>query len=159
MSEHILVAYYSWSGNTRRIAEKIHDVLGGEIHEIQPRVTYPKDYNLTLDRAKTEIRDGSKPELDSKLDDITLYRTVFIGSPNWWSTIAPPVAAFLSEYDLSEKKIVPFCTHGGGGQGRIVREITGLCPRSTVLDCFAAYGNGADNTDAKVSAWLESIGI
>jgi hypothetical protein len=82
--------------------------------------------------------------------------TVFIGSPNWWDTIAPPVATFLSEYDLSGKTIVPFCTHGGGGLGRIGRDIARLCSQSTVLSSFEIYGSGGGSAQARVSAWLSS---
>ena len=159
MAEHTLVAYFSHSGNTRRIAHLIHQEVGGTIHEIQPQVPYPNAYNTVVDQAKQEIRAGHKPALQSTLDHIETYDTVFVGSPNWWSTIAPPVATFLSEYDLSGKTIVPFCTHGGGGLGRIGQDIARLCPQSTVLSCFGVYGSGAGNVQAEVSAWLRKVGV
>ena len=66
---------------------------------------YPNSYNAVVDQAKKEIQAGYKPALQSTLDRIESYDTIFVGSPNWWSTIAPPVATFLSEYDLSGKTI------------------------------------------------------
>jgi len=159
MAERILIAYFSRSGNTRKIANLIHQEVGGTIHEIQPEVPYPNSYDAVVDQAKKEIQAGYKPALESTLDQIESYDTVFVGSPNWWSTIAPPVVTFLSEYDLSGKTIVPFCTHGGGGLGRIGKDIAKLCPRSTVLSCFGIYGSGTGNARAEVSAWLSKVGI
>jgi flavodoxin len=159
MAEHILIVYYSRSGNTRKIANLIHQEVGGTIHEIQPEVPYPDSYNAVLDQAKKEIQAGYKPALQSTLDHIESYDTIFVGSPNWWSTIAPPVATFLSEYDLSGKTIVPFCTHGGGGLGRIGKDIAKLCPQSTILSSFEIYGSGTENAQAKVSAWLRKVGM
>ncbi len=159
MTEHILIAYFSRSGNTCKIAKLIQQEVGGTLHEIQPEVPYPKAYNATTDQAKREIRAGYKPPLRSTLDHIEAYDTIFVGSPNWWSAIAPPIATFLSEYDLSGKTIVPFCTHGGGGSGRIAQDIAKLCPRSTVLSILGVYGSGSGNVQAEVSAWLHSVGL
>ena len=159
MAEHILVVYFSHSGNTRKIANLIHQEVGGIIHEIQPEVPYPNSYNAVVDQAEKEIQAGYKPALQSTLDHIESYDTIFVGSPNWWSTIAPPVATFLSEYDLSGKTIVPFCTHGGGGLGRIGKDVAKLCPRSTILSSFEIYGSGTGNAQADVSAWLRRVGM
>jgi flavodoxin len=112
-----------------------------------------------VDQAKVEIQAGHLPALRSTLDQIESYDTIFIGSPNWWDTIAPPVATFLSAYDLSGKAIVPFCTHGGGGLGRISQDIAKLCPQSTLLSSFEIYGSGMRNAQAQVSAWLRKVGI
>ena len=159
MAEHNLIVYYSRSGNTRGIAHLIQQQVGGTIHEIQPAVPYPSSYDAVVDQAGEEIQAGYKPPLKTKLDHIKSYDTVFVGSPNWWNTIAPPVATFLSEYDLSGKTVVPFCTHGGGGLGRIGRDIAVLCPHSTVLTSFEIYGSGRGDAQARVSAWLRRIGM
>jgi flavodoxin len=159
MAGHVLVVYFSRSGNTRRIANLIHQQVGGSLHEIQPKVPYPSAYDAVVEQAKKEIQAGHKPALQSTLDHIESYNTIFFGSPNWWNTIAPPVASFLSEYDLLGKTIVPFCTHGGGGLGRIGRDIAKLCPQSTVLRSFEIYGSGRGNAQAKVFAWLSKIGM
>jgi flavodoxin len=71
---------------------------------------------------------------------------------------APPVAAFLSECDWSGKTIALFCTHGGGGLGRIGQDIARLCPQSTILSAFEIYGSGRGNAQARVSAWLSRVG-
>ena len=159
MTEHILIAYFSRSGNTRKIARLIQQKMGGTLHEIQVKVPYPGAYNAVVDQAKQEIQAGYKPALRSTLDHVEAYDTIFVGSPNWWSTIAPPVATFLSEYDLSGKTIAPFCTHGGGGLGRIGQDIAKLCPQSTILSSFEIYGSGTGNAQAEVSAWLSKVGM
>lgn len=161
MTGQNLIVYYTYSpsGNTRRIAELIRQEVGGTIHEIEPEAPYPRSYDATVDQAKAEIQSGYKPALKSALDSVKAYDTVFVGSPNWWSTIAPPVATFLSEHDLSGKTVVPFCTHGGGGLGRIGSDIATLCPQSTVLSCFGVYGSGGVDAQARVSAWLSQIGM
>ena len=159
IDQPILIVYYSHSGNTRKIANLIHQEVGGTIHEIQPEVPYPNSYNAVVDQAEKEMQAGYKPALQSTLDHIESYDTIFVGSPNWWSTIAPPVATFLSEYDLSRKTIAPFCTHGGGGLGRVGEDIAKLCPHSTVLSSFEVYGSGGVDAQARVSAWLRKAGV
>jgi flavodoxin len=159
MAEHILIVYFSRSGNTRKIANLIQQEVGGTMHEIRPEAPYPDAYNATVDQAKQEIQAGYKPALQSTLDNVESYGTIFVGSPNWWSTIAPPVVTFLSEHDLSGKTIAPFCTHGGGGLGSIAKDIAKLCPRSTILSSLEIYESGRGNAQATVSAWLRNIGM
>ncbi|HBF38828.1 MAG TPA: flavodoxin [Firmicutes bacterium] len=159
MSDHVLLVYFTHSGNTRKLAELLHEKVGGELFEIQPEIPYPDSYNTVVEQAKKEIRDGYKPALKSEIGNLESYNTIFVGSPNWWSTIAPPVAAFLSKNDLSGKTIVPFCTHGGGGLARIERDITKLCPQSTVLESFEVYGSAGGNVHSKITDWLQRIGV
>lgn len=154
MSDSILIAYYSWSGNTRNLAQKIHQITGGTIIEINPQVPYPGDYSMTVNQAKKEIRNGFRPAIDSSLDNIDAYNKIFIGSPNWCNTMAPPVAAFLAQHDFTGKTILPFCTHGGGGQGRIKNDIAGLCPDSIVTECLEMYGSRIDHRI--LSQWLKN---
>lgn len=139
-SDKILVIYYSHSGNTREIAHQIHQMVGGDIMEIQPVEPYPDDYNKVVKQAKAELNSGYKPPLKTKVENIGSYDVIFLGSPNWCQTIAPPVQSFLSQTDLSGKTIVPFITHGGGGSGRSVADIAALCQESTILDALVVQG-------------------
>jgi flavodoxin len=158
MPGNILIAYYSWGGSTRRLAEQIHASAGGELFEIVPQTAYPKDYNACTVQAKKEIQAGYKPALKSKLEGIERFTVILLGSPNWWSSTAPPVSAFLSEYDLNGKTILPFCTHGGGGQGHIARDISKLCPASRILDCLT-INDGALASKGELSGWLKMAGV
>jgi flavodoxin len=158
MAGNILIAYYSWGGSTRRLAEQIHASTGGELFEIVPQKAYPKDYTTCVNQAKKEIQAGHKPALKNKLEDIKRFTVIILGSPNWWSSLAPPVSAFLSEYDLGGKTILPFCTHGGGGQGHIAKDISKPCPASKVLDCLT-INDGSLASNGELSSWLKKAGI
>lgn len=154
-----LVVYYSRSGNTRAIAEAIHATVGGDIVELQPVTPYPEAYRATTDQAKRELASGYKPPLKNKIEHIEAYDVVFVGSPNWWGTVAGPVRTFLSEYDLSGKRIAPFITHEGSALGRSVADIKIFCPKATVLDGLAVRGSRAASAQGEVSAWLKKLGM
>ena len=158
-AKKVLIAYFSRSGNTQEIANQIQAITGGDIFEIQLATPYPEDYQACVDQAKKEIESGYKPELKEKIKNIESYDVIFIGTPNWWSTIAPPVTTFLSELDLSGKTVVPFCTHGGGGKAGCFTDIEKLCPKSTVLDGLAVSGGNAKNAKTNVEKWLREIKI
>jgi len=158
-SAKALVVYYSRTGNTREIAKQIHKIVGGDIVEIQPVNPYPDDYNATTKQAKRELNSGFKPALKTRVENIGSYDFIFVGSPNWWSTIAAPVKTFLSEYDLSGKTIAPFITHGGGGMARCVDDIKILCKDSTVLEGLAVWGESQSAAQSEVSEWLRKLGM
>ncbi|MDR1025149.1 MAG: flavodoxin [Treponema sp.] len=158
MADQILIAYYSWAGSTARLARQIHDKTGGELFEIIPQVPYPGDYDACTVQAKKEIQAGYKPELKTSIAGLEKFGVILLGSPNWWSSLAPPAARFLSESDLGGKIIAPFCTHGGGGQGHIVKDIEKLCPRSKVLTCLAVGGRSG-LVDEHLQAWLKQAGV
>ena len=101
-------------------AAQIQKATGGTLFEIKPVKPYPSEYRECTVQARKEIQEGVRPER-AKVEDMGKYDVIFIGSPNWWSTIAPPVASFLASYDLSGKTVIPFVTHGGGGMARCGR--------------------------------------
>jgi flavodoxin len=155
ITKKILVAYFSHSGNTREIANQIHKSVGGDIFEIQTVKPYPQDYDAVVKQARQELDSDNKPSLKIKIENIKSYDPVFIGYPNWCSTVPAPVRAFLSEYDFSEKTIVPFCTHEGSGLGRSVADISKLCPKSILLDGIAIRGSVVKTAQNKISEWLK----
>jgi flavodoxin len=159
ITKKILVAYFSHSGNTREIANRIHKSVGGDIFEIQSVKPYPHDYDAVVQQARQELDSGYKPALKTKIENIKSYDLIFVGYPIWWGTIPAPVKTFLSEYDFSGKIIVPFCTHEGSGLGRSVTDISKLCPKSTVLDSVAIRGRDVKTAQNKVSEWLGKIKI
>ncbi|ACI19752.1 flavodoxin [Dictyoglomus thermophilum] len=156
---HILIIYYSWSGNTRKIAHIIQKEVGGDMVEIIPENPYPSSYNATVEQAKKEIKMDYKPPIKTKIEDIEKYDIIFVGTPNWWSTIAPPVATFLTQHNLLGKTIIPFITHGGGGQGRVVSDIKRLCPESKVLEPLSIYEGGSTDLREKILEWLKKLPI
>jgi flavodoxin len=159
MKKNILIAYYSHSGNTRKIAQIIVEQTGGSIHEIQPEKPYPVDYDAVVKQAVKEIHAGYNPPLKYGKVDIKACDTVFVGTPNWCSTIAPPVVTFLKEHNLTGKNVVPFCTHGGGGEENVLKNIAILCPDSKVLTGIAISDDGGPDAQSEISAWLSKIKI
>jgi flavodoxin len=149
-----LIAYYSWSSNTHRIAKTIQNETGGDLFEIKPVTAYSSNYNETLKQAKKEIQKNVKPALKALPKNIADYDVVFVGTPNWWSTIAPPVASFLTNVDLTGKTVFPFCTHGGGGMASCEKDITRYAYGAKVMEGLAVYGSGNGN---EVAEWLNII--
>ena len=144
----ILIAYYSYSGNTKSVAEKIQSLTGGDLFEIKTVKEYPKNYNDVVNVAKEEKAQNHKPKLVENFD-ISDYNEIFIGTPVWWYTFASPIRTFLSEKDFSGKTIVPFCTHGGGGASSTYSDIQKLCPNAVVKDGFTSYENSAKIEELK----------
>ena len=143
----------------RAVAEAIHAAVGGDIVELQPVTPYPEAYRATTDQAKQELASGYKPPLKNRIGHIEAYDVVFVGSPNWWGTVAGPVRTFLSEYDLAGKRIAPFITHEGSALGRSVADIKTFCPKAVVLDGLAVRGSRAASAQGEVAAWLRKIGM
>jgi len=158
-SGRILVAYYTWSesGNTKYAAEQIQKSTGGELLEIKPKNAYPKDYNACLAQAQKEIRDGVRPELANEPVDFKKYDVIFIGSPNWFGTIAPPAASFLASADLAGKTVIPFFTYGSGGMQNCERDTKKIAEKAkAVLPAKAIRGANVRQADKEISDWIES---
>lgn len=94
----ILIAYFSWSGHTKQLADEIQSYTGGDVFEIAPITPYTDDINELSGIASREQRDNARPQLASHIDDINKYDIVFIGYPNWWNNMPMPVFTFLEEY-------------------------------------------------------------
>ena len=129
---------------------------GGDLREIIPEKPYSFDYNTAAKEVRNEIERGFCPRLLSGGEAIDPYDTVYIGSPNWFKRFAPPVLSFIRHAGLSGKTVVPYCTSGGGGLGRMIEDYAKECPHSTVLPGMAAT---AGFTPEEVSAWLKKIGM
>lgn len=157
MGKKILIAYFSWGGNTKFIAEKIHAQVGGDIFRIETAVPYPNDYNeAAYGVAKKQHEEGTKPELKDN-GDVSQYDVIFVGTPAWWYEMAPAVKTFLSENNFEGKTIVPFITHGGGGKYTIAEDMGKLAAGAKVLSPFVVYGKGNKDTDKELALWLKDI--
>ena len=153
----VLVAYYSWGGNTRFAAERIQKLTGGTLFEIKSVKAYPVDYGACVEQAKRECRDEFEPELATKVDDFSKYDVIFVGTPNWWSTMAPPVRSFLSSYDFSGKTVIPFVTHGGGGMARCERDMRKVCPKAAFGKGGAFSGGSIRNAADALFKWVNEV--
>ncbi|WP_431422060.1 flavodoxin [Bacteroides hominis] len=150
-----LVVFFSWGGNTRAVAEKIGQLTGADEFELQLAVPYTTDRDEIEEVAKREVRDKHTPKLASLPPNMEQYDVIYIGSPCWFNTFAPPVRTFLSTVDLSGKKVVPFMTHGGSRMGQSVQEIRNLAPKADVTEGLAIRESNATNAEKEISAWLK----
>ena len=105
---NVLVAYFSWSGNTEEMASYIAEQTGGDLLEIQPENPYPADYNECGDVALAERDSNARPAIANLPDSIDEYDTILIGYPIWWHTAPMIIGTFLESYDLSNVDIYPF---------------------------------------------------
>lgn len=144
-------------GNTEVVAKIIHEMTEGDLFCIDPVNSYPEDYTETTEVAKTELRENTRPELSSHLENMDSYDIIFLGYPNWWGTMPMAVFTFLEEYDFSEKTIVPFCTHEGSGLGRSEKDIAKVCPKARLLKGLAIHGARASDAEKDVTDWLSNI--
>lgn len=151
-----LVVYYTHSQNTAKLAKIIASEVNADLVEIIPQNAYPREYGAVVKQAKQEIRQNYRPALNEN-PDVNKYDVIFVGTPNWWSTMAPPIATFLEAHDFAGKTVVPFATHGGGGFGHIEPDIEKLVPNAKVLAGFASYGSSANKSS--VEKWLKSINL
>lgn len=156
MAGKALVVYYSFSNTTRLLAEEIARIVSGDIRELVPEKAYSFSYNTAVKEARSEMERGYCPRLLSGNEPVTGYDIVFLGTPNWFKSYAPPVLSFLRNVDLKDKIIAPFCTHGGGGSGNIQQDITKECPQSTV---FPAFATTSDFDSVQLHSWITSFGI
>ena len=137
-----LVVCYSQSNtkSTLTMGRWIQAVTGADLMEIEPVTHYPEGYAATVKQAHGEIKNKFKPALkpfDKKAED---YDIVFLGTPVWFGTFAPPVRTFLAESNLAGKTVIPFCTHGGGGASHTFTDLTAELPESTLLEGLALRG-------------------
>lgn len=150
-----LIVYYSLFQSTKKLALQIADHTGGTIRELIPEKNYSFDYNTAAKEVRNEISRGFCPKLISGNESIDDYQTIFMGTPNWFKTLAPPVMSFLKQHDFAGKTIVPFCTHGGGGFCQIENDIAKECSKSIILSGIAVNGSVSS---AEIANWLKTIG-
>ena len=155
----MLIVYFSHSGNTRTIAEYIHQRVGGDIVELKTITPYPRDYNTVVEQAQQEQRQGARPSISTALPNLERYETVFIGYPNWWGTLPMPFFTLLEQYDLGTKTVIPFCTHEGSRFGRSERDLKRLCPKAQFREGFEVRGSRVMRAQADVDAWLRKLGL
>lgn len=154
IDKKVLVAYYSYSGNTKKVAEKIKNITNGDIFEIVPKKAYSKNYDEVVALAREEKQKDVKPELVDN-GNVKDYDIIFVGTPVWWYTMASPVRTFLSKNDFTDKTIVPFCTHGGGGASSTYTDMQKLAPDAKVTEGYTSYENSAK--DSEITAWINKL--
>ncbi len=151
----VLIAFFSWGGNTKGIAEEIQSQTGADLFEITLVNPYSTDYNTVLDEAQRDQNEQARPELATHIENMDEYDTILLGYPNWWASIPMPIASFLEEYDFSGKTIIPFCSHGGGRFGQSLTAIAKLAPDSTMGEALSVHYSGGSSLPDDITEWLE----
>ena len=150
----ILIAYFTWSGNTQGVAYEIQKQTGAEIFEITPEKSYSEDYNTVLREAQRDQHRKARPKLRGHVKNFADYDVIMLGYPNWWASIPAPVATFLEEYDFAGKTIMPFCSHGGGRFGQSLTAIAKLAPNAVITEGLSVHYSGGGRLKEDISRWL-----
>ncbi|MDR1038665.1 MAG: NAD(P)H-dependent oxidoreductase [Deltaproteobacteria bacterium] len=154
-----LVAFFSHSGNTRKVAGFVREFTGGALFEIKVEKLYPADFQQTITVAGREKETKARPSLADSVHAMEGFRTVFLGYPNWWYDMPMPVYSFLEAYDFEGKIVAPFCTHGGSGLSSTVAALREILPRARVLEGLAVPGKEAETASDAVRGWLSRVGF
>lgn len=124
-----LIVYFSFTaGNTKRIAEKVHAVVGGDLIRLETVKPYPKNYAQAVSQGEDEAKRGYKPELKPLGVELSNYDRIIIGTPTWWYRMSPAVLSFLSNNDFIGKTVIPFMTNAGW-PGSVLKDMTVLAEK------------------------------
>ena len=153
-----LVAYFSASGVTAKVAEKLSEAIDADLYAIEPEVPYTKadlDWMDKKSRSTIEMNNpASRPAITGKRDNMNDYDTVFVGFPIWWYVAPTIINTFLESYDLTDKTIIPFATSGGSDMGKTNEKLLPSCKGAKLLNgkVFKASVSGAD-----LAKWAEGL--
>ena len=157
MSE-ILIAYFSASGITEKVAQKLAKQVHGDLFKIEPKQPYTNedlDWTNSRSRSSLEMEDqNARPEIKNKADNMEQYETIFIGFPIWWYREPSIIDTFIESYDLTNKTIIPFATSGSSGMGKSSQYIQKLAKGSNVLP---GKRFDPDVSDETLNNWTRSL--
>lgn len=161
VGERVLIAYYSYSGVTKGISQRLQQKTGGDLLELVPAEPYSEDMYEASDRAEEERESGNLPELTGELPSINNYDVILVGGPVWSETLAPPVMSYLEQTDFSGKTVAPFWTYNNneGAYGEDVRSQirNGELREGLGLSNVSSYEE--DDLNQELDEWLEQVGI
>lgn len=148
----VLVTYFSWGGTTRRMAQEIQRITGGDIFEITPETPYPTEYTPTTQVALQERDNDARPAIKGRVENWDDYDVVFIGCPVWWHTAPMIISTFAESYNFKGKTVVPFCTYASTYRDATLQKIADLTPDADHLQGFGSTGSIGG-----VQSWIDLI--
>ncbi len=155
-----LVAYFSASGVTAKLASKLAETIGADLHEIEPKQPYSAadlNWNNPNSRSSVEMKDKAfRPEIANKVEHMEQYDIIYVGFPIWWYVAPTIINTFLEQYDLKGKTVIPFATSGGSGMGNTNAELAGSCP-GAVLKEGKRFSISVSEPELK--AWTEQATV
>lgn len=153
-----LVAYFSASGVTAKVAESFAEAIGADIYEIEPETPYTKadlDWTNKQSRSSIEMNDpSSRPAIAGLRDNMDDYDTLFVGFPIWWYIAPTIINTFLESYDLTGKTIIPFATSGGSGMGKTNEKLLPSCAGAKLLEGKVFKSNVSK---AEMNRWVSNL--
>ena len=162
MENKSIIVYYSYTGHTRMIAEKIKEKLNCDILELKPKDPYSTDYQSVVDQEQDNESNNKTIEIEKIAIDLNKYNKIILGSPVWWYSITPVVRTFLKENNFAGKVIVPFATNAGW-LGKTFKEIESLCRDSIVRKGMNIVftedytENELITAEKEINDWIEEI--
>lgn len=155
-----LIVYFSYTGNTRMIAEKIRERLNCDVLEIKTVIPYSKDYDTVVNDEQNGEASNHLPEIQDINIDLSKYDEIILGTPVWWYRPVPAIRTFLTQNDLSGKTIKPYATNAGW-LGRTFKEIEKLCPNSNVEQgmniVFKSYTDKLVTKEQEINNWIDTL--
>ena len=155
-----LVAYFSASGVTAKVAERLAETIDADIFEIQPAIPYTQadlDWRNKESRSSIEMNDLTfRPRVSGQRDNMEEYDIIFVGFPIWWYIAPTIINTFLETYDFSGKTVIPFATSGGSGMGNTNENLSASCPNARILQGKVFHPDAGAND---FSAWVDSLNL
>ena len=152
----ILAAYFSATGTTAEVAERLAKATGGDLFEIKPEQPYTDedlDWRNKQSRSSIEMADqSSRPMIASKVEDMGKYDVVFVGFPIWWYREPSIIDTFMESYDFAGKTVIPFATSGSSGMGDSGKIMQSLAPQAKVL---SGKRFSADVSENELRQWAD----
>jgi flavodoxin len=146
-------------GNTEVLANKIVQLIGCDVHRIDPVDPYPEDYEETRERNVREQRADARPSIANPLDSIESYDTLLLGSPIWSVRTPMIMTTFAESFNFSGKTVFPFVTYAVSGLGTTVRDYAAMLPGATIGEGLAVRGEEVGDAGAAVESWLRRIDL
>lgn len=141
-------------GNTEVAAGIIKELTGADWFKIEQLEPYARDYNECIAQAQADQCQNARPALKNRLETLDEYDVIYLGYPNYWSTMPMAVFTFLEHFDFSGKTIRPFCTHEGSGLGSSINDIKKLCPDAKVEKGIAIRGGSVKRSRKAMEKWI-----
>ena len=158
--ERKIIIYFTYTGNTKKIAEKIKEKLNCDILEIKTVIPYSKDYDTVVNDEQNSESSNHLPEIQNLNIDLSNYDEIILGTPVWWYRPVPAIRKFLTQNDLSGKIIKPYATNAGW-LGKTFKEIKALCPNSEVSNgmniVFESYSDKLVTKENDIINWINTL--
>ncbi|MBD5135645.1 MAG: hypothetical protein HDT39_06750 [Lachnospiraceae bacterium] len=155
----VLIAYFSRTGNCKKVAQYIQKQIGGDMVQIKTKKAYPSNYDKCVSQAEKELEDDIRPEITTKVKNFDQYDEVVIGYPIWWGMAPRAVCTFVEGYNWNGKTLITYCTSNSSGAGDSAAEIGRLCKGAKRTKTLSAYDDEILNNSLKkkIDKWLKSI--